>query len=113
MKSNKDVAKQFKKHIGISKGKLSKQFSNTRKCQSFYAGDFMSYQDTVDYADLSGKKRKALVKFNKVKPYVNAVKGFMAQNRRRPKYEARIEQSTAQELFSSYANSIADRDWET
>lgn len=108
MKSDKQLATQFKKHLGISKGKLSKQYANTRKCQSFYAGDFMSYEDTVSYTDVTGKKKKALVKFNKVKPYVNSVKGFMAQNRRRPKYEARIEQSNVQELFTSYANSIAD-----
>lgn len=108
MKTNKQLATQFKKHLGISKGKLSKQYSNTRKCQSFYAGDFMSYEDTVSYTDVTGKKKKALVKFNKVKPYVNSVKGFMAQNRRKPKYEARIEQSQVQELFTSYANAISD-----
>jgi hypothetical protein len=107
LKDDKLIA-QFKRHLGISKGKLAKQYSNTKRCQAFYAGDIMSYKDTVSYVDQSGRARKTLVKFNKVKPYVNSVKGFMAQNRRRPKYEARIENSKLQELFSGYANSISD-----
>ena len=107
MKTTKEIAKQFKKQKTLSQSRLSKQYSNTKKCQSFYAGDFMSYEDRVDFTDVRGRKRKALVKFNKVKPYVNAVKGFMAQNRRKPKYEARIQNDKLQELFSGYANAIA------
>lgn len=103
------LADQFKKHLAISKNKLGKQYSNTKKCQAFYGGDMMSYRDSVSTVDKdTGRARRSLVKFNKVKPYVNSVKGFMAQNRRRPKYEARIENSKAQELFSGYANSISD-----
>lgn len=107
MKSTKEIAKQFKKHKNITQSRLSKQYRNTKKCQSFYAGDFMSYEDHVDFTDVRGRKKKALVKFNKVKPYVNAVKGFMAQNRRKPKYEARIQNDKLQELFSGYANAIS------
>ena len=106
MKSPKEVAKQFKRHKEITQSRLNKQYSNTKKCQSFYAGDFMSYQDKVDFINIRGEKKKALVKFNKVKPYVNAVKGFMAQNRRKPKYEARIQNNKLQELFTGYANAI-------
>lgn len=106
MKSPKEIAKQFKKHKEITQSRLNKQYSNTKKCQSFYAGDFMSYQDKVDFTNVRGEKQKALVKFNKVKPYVNAVKGFMAQNRRKPKYEARIQNDKLQELFTGYANAI-------
>lgn len=105
---NKTLAKKIEKDVAYSKAKLAKQYSNTRKCQSFYAGDMLSYQDSVDYIDQNGQRRKTLVKFNKVKPYVNSVKGFMAQNRRRQKYEARLENDQTQELFSTYANSIAD-----
>lgn len=107
MKSTKEIAKQFKKQKGITQSRLGKQYRNTKKCQSFYAGDFMSYEDKVDFSDVRGNKKKALVKFNKVKPYVNAVKGFMAQNRREPKYEARIQNDKIQELFSGYANAIS------
>lgn len=106
MKSTKEIAKQFKRHKEITQSRLNKQYSNTKKCQSFYAGDFMSYEDRVDFPMPGGKKKKALVKFNKVKPYVNAVKGFMAQNRRKPKYEARIQNDKLQELFSQYANAV-------
>lgn len=107
MKSTKEIAKQFKKHKTLTQSRLSKQYRNTKKCQSFYAGDFMSYEDHVGFTDVRGKNKKALVKFNKVKPYVNAVKGFMAQNRRTPKYEARIQNDKLQELFSGYANAIS------
>lgn len=107
MKSTKVIAKQFKKHKDITQSRLNKQYSNTKKCQAFYAGDFMSYQDRIDFVSVRGDKKKALVKFNKVKPYVNGVKGFMAQNRTRPKYEARIESDKIQELFSGYANAIS------
>lgn len=68
----------------------------------------MSYRDTVSYTNIRGESKKTLVNFNKVKPYVNAVKGFMAQNRRRPKYEARMENGQLQELFSGYANTVSD-----
>lgn len=107
MKSTKDIAAQFKRHKEITQSRLAKQYANTKKCQSFYAGDFMSYQDRIDFTSVRGEKKKALVKFNKVKPYVNAVKGFMAQNRRKPKYEARIQNDKLQELFSGYANAIS------
>lgn len=106
MKSPKQIAAQFKKHKSITQSRLNKQYSNTKKCQAFYAGDFMSYQDKVEFTNVRGERSKALVKFNKVKPYVNAVKGFMAQNRRKPKYEARIENDKIQELFTGYANAI-------
>jgi hypothetical protein len=107
MKSRDEIAKQFKRHLDISKSKLGKQYRNTKKCQAFYAGDFMKYEDAITVSDTAGRAKKVMVKFNKVKPYVNAVKGFMAQNRRVQKYEARIQNSRIQELFSSYANSIA------
>lgn len=108
MLNDSKLAEQFKKHLSLSKSKLTKQYANTKKCQSFYAGDMLSYKDQVAFVDGAGKQRKTLVKFNKVKPYVNAVKGFMAQNRRKPKYEARIEQAKLQELYSGYANTISD-----
>ena len=106
MKSTKEIADQFEKHKRITQQRLAKQYANTKKCQSFYAGDIMSYEDHVSFTNVRGKKAKILVKFNKVKPYVNSVKGFMAQNRRSQKYEARIEQDKIQNLFSGYANAV-------
>jgi len=87
---------QFKKHMRSTQRGLSKQFQNTRTCQAFYAGDMMDYRDQVQFVSQTGQKKRAMVQFNKVKPYVNAVKGFMAQNRRKPRYEAMIRGQTIQ-----------------
>lgn len=106
MKSKSEIAKQFKKHMGEANRLLTKQFSNTKACQAFYAGDSMDYRDTVQFQTDAGKK-KAIVKINKVKPYVNAVAGFMAQNRRQSKYLARINAPQAQKLYSQYADAVA------
>jgi len=108
VKSTKAIAAEFKKRKQMTKSRLRSQYSNTKKCQSFYAGDFSSYEDHVDFTNIRGEKKRSLVKFSKVKPYVNAVKGFMAQNRTKPKYEARVEQAKIQEMFSLYANAVAE-----
>lgn len=99
MKSKADIIAQFKKHRGLVARGLTAQKSNTEKCQAFYAGDLMKYADTIN-----GR----MVQFNKVKPYVNSVKGFLAQNRSRAKYIARMQQATVQDLYSRYANSLHD-----
>jgi hypothetical protein len=108
MKSDFQIVQQFKKHRQISERGLTKQYENTKECEAFYAGDFMSYRDQVQFADPMGRKKKAMVQFNKVKPYVNAVKGFMAQNRRRSKYIARVEAEPLRNLYSKYTNALAD-----
>lgn len=107
MKSNLQIVKQFNKHRSITLRGLSSQYDNTRDCQSFYAGDIMSYRDSLQFTDTSGLRRRAMVQFNKVKPYVNAVKGFAAQNRRKAKYSARLS-NQMQALYSTYANSMSD-----
>lgn len=107
MKSDTDIALEFKKRKGVTERGLSRQYDNTRKCQAFYAGDIMSYQDNIQFTDIRGTRKRALVQFNKVKPYVNAVKGFMAQNRRKAKYIARLDSEVGQ-LYSQYANALAD-----
>lgn len=102
-----DLIQQFKKHKAVTSRYLQKQYDNTKRCQEFYAGDFMSYRDIIQFPDASGNRKKAMVQFNKIKPYVSAVKGFMAQNRRRAKYSAKI-QSQMQEMYSLYVNSYAE-----
>lgn len=99
---------QFEKNLRTSRSGLSKQYENTKSCQSFYSGDLMDYRDKVQFKDSGGGKKRAMVQFNKVKPYVNAVKGFMAQNRRKVKYIARIEAEPIRKLFSQYSNALAD-----
>lgn len=108
MISDAELILQFKKHKKSSQRSLSKQYENIRACQSFYAGDIMDYRDNVQFTNQLGAKKRAMVQFNKVKPYVNVVKGFMAQNRRKAKYEASMQASKQQELYSMYANSMHD-----
>jgi hypothetical protein len=108
MLSKPDIAKKFKKEKGITSRALGEQYDNTRNCQSFYSGDSMDYQDKMGFTDNKGQKKRALVKFNKVKPNVDAVGGFMAQNRRNANYVARVKDSQAQMLYSRNTNALKD-----
>lgn len=108
MLSDSALTTQFKKNMRATERGLSRQYQNTRRCQAFYAGDAMDYRDQVQLVSQTGQKKRAMVRFNKVKPYVNAVKGFMAQNRRKPRYEAMMRGQALQELYSKYANALSD-----
>lgn len=108
MKSDAEIIIQFKKHKKSSQRGLSRQYENFQLCQSFYAGDIMDYRDNIQFTNQLGMRKRAMVQFNKVKPYVNVVKGFMAQNRRKAKYEASMQASKQQELYSMYANAMHD-----
>lgn len=107
MKTSLEIAKQFKKHKKITKDGLSKQYENTRDCQAFYAGDLMDFWIGAQTTDQFGVKKRAMVQINKVKPFVNGIKGFLAQNRREAKYSARINGNKIQEMYSEYANGLA------
>lgn len=102
-----DVATKFKECLETSKSGLRSQWDNTVSCQAFYSGDSMNYPDYVQFKNKEGKKQKALVSFNKVMPYVDAVSGFLQQNRRIVKYVARVPDASSQEAFSKYANAIS------
>jgi hypothetical protein len=106
MKKDQQIADQFRQHLTETQRGLSTQYQNTRVCQGFYAGDMMEYRDTVQFSDAYGQKKKAMVQFQKVKPFVNAVKGFMAQNRREAKYAACMENNPMQDMYSKYANAL-------
>lgn len=108
MKSDAAIIKKFKTDWRTDSAGLQRQFDNTREAQAFYAGDFMNYRDNIQFNVTTGTKKRALVQFNKVKPYVNAVKGFMAQNRRTVKYTAQIDEDQLQRLYSQYTNSLKD-----
>jgi len=108
MKSKVEVVAQFKKHKRMSQSGLSAQYRNNRECWSFYNGDMMDYRDQVQFQTGDGVKKRATVKFNKIKPYVNAIKGFMAQNRRKASYVARMADNPMAGMYSKYANAIAD-----
>lgn len=108
MKSHDEIIRMHKKQHGSWGRGGSKQLSNTKDCQAFYAGDFMSYTDRLQFADGRGNKKTTLVQFSKVKPYVNAVRGFMAQNRQKADYSARHPDEEAQEFYTKYSNSYKD-----
>lgn len=107
MKTNKQIIKQFESRLKQSKQSLSRQWDNTKACQSFYAGDSMSYVDKLQYVSPRGEKKRALIQFNKVMPFVDAVAGFMMQNRRQAKYVARVSFAPKQEAYSVHANAVS------
>lgn len=108
MKSDFDIAKQWRKHHKATKDGLARQYKNTEECQAFYAGDLMDFWIGAQSSDQFGVKKRAMVQINKVKPYVNSVKGFMAQNRRKVKYSARMDSNRIQELYSQYCNGLSE-----
>lgn len=106
--SDATVPKIFKKQREISKRGLSAQYENTESCWSFYNADQMSYSDRIQFEDTWGRKRRALVNFNKVQPSIDAVVGFTAQNRRVAKYIAHVTQDQGQQLYTKNMNALAD-----
>lgn len=104
--NDKQVAKTVRKQQTISKRGLSTQYENTITTQEFYNGDTMSYEDRIQFIDDFGHRRRALVQFNKVQMNVDAVVGFMAQNRRQAKYIARLTASEKQNLYSKNMNAL-------
>ena len=108
MKSDIQIVEQLKKHLKQSNRNLGKQRENTKICRAFYAGDYMEYTDKIQIATNTGQKKRITVQINKIKPYVNAVKGFLAQNRRKPNYLASMQQEQAQMFFSKYANTLSE-----
>ena len=97
---------KLEKQRKLSKKGLGSQYDNTTKCREFYNGDTMSYEDRIQFSDEEGSKKRALVQFNKVQSNVDAVVGFMAQNRRQAKYMARLGANEGQELYSKNMNAF-------
>ena len=108
MLSDSKVIKRFETDIKTAKSGLSAQWDNTRVCQEFYAGNSMVWQDRLQYTTRRGEKRRALIQFNKVMPFVDTVAGFMAQNRRVAKYNARVTFQPKQEFYTHYANATSN-----
>lgn len=103
-KSN--IPKLFKKQRETSKRGLASQYENTETCYSFYNADQMTYSDRIQFEDTWGRKRRAMVNFNKVQQNVDAVVGFMAQNRRQAKFVARLNQNEGQQNYSKHMNAL-------
>ena len=108
MIGNKKLAKKLKGQRSTAKRSLTLQYDNTKSCIDFYNGDFMAYRDRIQFLDTNGARRRAMVQFNKVKPNVDAVVGFAAQNRRKIKYAARMNATAAQNLFSRYMDAMSE-----
>lgn len=102
------VSRIFRKQREISKRGLSQQYENTETCWSFYNADQMTYSDRIQFEDTWGRKRRAIVNFNKVQQNVDSVVGFMAQNRRQAKYIAHVPKDMGQQLYSKNMNAIYD-----
>jgi hypothetical protein len=101
-----EVASHCKKQLEESRRMLGAQRNNTKACFAFYDADDSSYKDNIQFTDVSGKKKRAEVVFNQIKASVDAVGGFMAQNRRQAKFIARIPEQPAQSLYSKYKNAL-------
>jgi len=106
LKSKSDIAALFKKQRDASRKGLADQLNNTLACQAFYDGDAMQYREVVQFLDTVGKKNRAMVNFNKVQSNVDAVVGFMAQNRRQAKYIANVTDSKEQNTYSRKMNAL-------
>ena len=108
MIEDKKLLDRFEKDKKFADKGLAPQRKNTKKCQAFYAGDFMDYIDSIQFKDQNGKPRRMMTQITKVQVYVDAVAGHFAQNRRKPKYSAMMEDSDVQEAYSKYANALSE-----
>lgn len=106
--NKQEVAEICRKQREISKRGLSQQYENTQSCWSFYNADQMTYSDRIQFEDTWGRKRRAIVNFNKVQQNVDSVVGFMAQNRRQAKFVANVTNSEDQQLYSKNMNALYD-----
>lgn len=106
MKSDSEIAKLFEKQKNEAKRGLSNQYDNTILCQTFYNDTNSSYQDTLQFADNAGRRRRAMVNFQKIGANVDSVVGFMAQNRRQAKFIARVNSEEKQQIYSRDMNAL-------
>jgi hypothetical protein len=104
MISDTDLVKQFAKHKKDAMSALSLQYKNNLENQSFYAGNMMTYTDTI----MGRGNSRTMVSFSLVQPYVESVTGFMMQNRRKAEYNARVRDNQQQQAYTKYANGLAE-----
>lgn len=101
--NNEKLLEQWERHREISRGDNGGQHKRAREAHAYNAGDEGYYT-----ASVQDKAVRNSVAFNKIKPIVDAVVGFMIQLRRKPDYQARIMGEAEQEERSSYMNSLSD-----
>ena len=107
MKSKKQILKEFNERFEISRSGLKNQYKHISECQAFYSGDYMNYRDNYAFGRGTSRRVKE-VQFNRIKPYVNAIAGFIAQQRRKPDYQARMDNKEEQVAYTDYINGYSD-----
>lgn len=106
MKSNAEIVKLVEKQRKQAKKGMSAQYDNTVLCQSYYNNPESQYSDFMQFNDTAGRRRRARVQFQKIGQNVDAIVGFMAQNRRQAKYVARVNTAMAMQLYSRNMNAL-------
>lgn len=106
MKSKEEIAKLFKEQRDHAKRGLGIQYDNTLLCQSFYNDSQSNYSDWVQFADDNGRRRRAMVYFQKIPANIDAIVGFMAQNRRQAKFLAHVNNNKQQEIYGRNMNGL-------
>lgn len=106
MKSNSEISDMFKEQKDHAKRGLGIQYDNTLLCQSFYNDSQSNYSDWVQFADDNGRRRRAMVYFQKIPANIDAIVGFMAQNRRQAKYIAHVNNEQQQQLYCKNMNAL-------
>jgi hypothetical protein len=106
VKSDSELVEMFDKQRKLAKRGLSSQYDNTILCQSYFNNPESSYSDQMQFNDAMGKKRRARVEFKKIGQNVDAIVGFMAQNRRQAKFIARVNSAMGLQLYSRNMNAL-------
>ena len=101
--SDSELLKQWNKQRGISEDGNSLQHRRAKINHSFHHGNEAAYP-----AIINGRSRRRMVTFNKVKPFIDAVCGFMIQLRRKPDYQARMTDNKKQQFYSMCMNNFSD-----
>ena len=101
--SDEKLLEQFDRHREISESGLAYQKQKAEEAHAFAAGNEEFYRN----GEQSKSSRMSVI-FNKIKPFVDSVKGLMIQLRRKPQYVARMMDSEKQREYSSYMSSIND-----
>lgn len=103
MLADKDLLEHYEKDKLHAESRLGAQHRAAKEAHKAYAGDDMAYTATVE-----DKGSRRMVVFNKIQPYVDSVVGTMIQVRRKPDYNARVEDNQEMVAYSGYMNSLSD-----
>lgn len=107
MRPDAKLSERFRKERDLAVRGLGVQRDNTVLCQSYYNSPNSNYWDMMAYGDETGsRRRRAMVRFQKIQQNIDSVVGFLAQNRRQAKYIARVNSAQQQQLYSRNMNAL-------